>query len=317
MTISLGLHIFAKACCRWSADRERSCQNQTLILHIMPVVTTYPGVYIEEIPSGVHTITGVATSIAAFIGWAPKGATDVAELILSFSDYEREFTGLDSRSLLGYAVYHFFLNGGQQCYVIRVVASNADTSTLVLNDLSLRAKNPGGWANDYTIRIKARPAPDNDRFQLAVVFKASTPQEAVVESFENLSMSSADSRFVGSVVTEGSAIIEASVTGGSKPGDGDTPLADGADGDVLGPNDGGDFEAALLPGNGSGIDLLDHVDLFNILCIPGETNENVLPGIEKYCRDHRAMLHARCVESARWNRSECHRRISCRRATHR
>ena len=36
----------------------------------MPVALSYPGVYIEEVPSGVRTITGVATSIALFIGWA-------------------------------------------------------------------------------------------------------------------------------------------------------------------------------------------------------------------------------------------------------
>jgi phage tail sheath protein FI len=39
----------------------------------MPVTPTYPGVYIEEIPSGVRTITPVATSITAFIGSAPRG----------------------------------------------------------------------------------------------------------------------------------------------------------------------------------------------------------------------------------------------------
>jgi phage tail sheath protein FI len=38
----------------------------------MPV--TYPGVYIQEIPSGVRTITGVATSITAFIGPRIRGA---------------------------------------------------------------------------------------------------------------------------------------------------------------------------------------------------------------------------------------------------
>ena len=36
----------------------------------MPVAPTFPGVYIEEIPSGVRTITGVATAITAFIGRA-------------------------------------------------------------------------------------------------------------------------------------------------------------------------------------------------------------------------------------------------------
>jgi phage tail sheath protein FI len=264
----------------------------------MPVLTTYPGVYIEEIPSGVHTITGVAISIAAFIGWAPKGATDEAELILSFSDYEREFAGLDSRSLLGYAVYHFFLNGGQRCYVIRLAASNAVTAALALNDLSLEAKNPGEWANDYSIRIKARPAPDNDRFGLAVVYKAGSPDEAIPESFDNLSMNSADSRFVASVVSEDSAIVKATVTGATKPADGTTALAGGVDGDVLEPNDSGEFEAAINPGNGTGIDLLNQVDLFNILCIPGETNENALPAIQKYCRDHRAMLLVDCAEDA-------------------
>ena len=39
----------------------------------MPVTLTYPGVYIEEVPSGVRTITGVATSITAFIGRALRG----------------------------------------------------------------------------------------------------------------------------------------------------------------------------------------------------------------------------------------------------
>ena len=78
----------------------------------MPATLTYPGVYIEEIPSGVHTITGVATSIAAFIGWAPQGPTDRAVRVLSWADYQRQFGGLDSRSILGFSVNQFFANGG-------------------------------------------------------------------------------------------------------------------------------------------------------------------------------------------------------------
>lgn len=81
---------------------------------------TYPGVYIEELSSGVHTITGVATSIAAFAGWAPQGSTTEATLVESWADYQAEFGGLDARSLLGYAVNQFFANGGQQAYVIRL-----------------------------------------------------------------------------------------------------------------------------------------------------------------------------------------------------
>jgi hypothetical protein len=63
----------------------------------MPVALSYPGVYIEEVPSGVHTIRGVATSIALFIGWAPRGPVDSDEKspvrIFSLATYERIFGG--------------------------------------------------------------------------------------------------------------------------------------------------------------------------------------------------------------------------------
>ena len=98
----------------------------------MPVTPTYPGVYIEELPSGVHTITGVATSIAAFVGWAPQGPTDQATLVLSWADFQRQFGGLDSRSLLGYAVNQFFMNGGQQAYIIRLVDATAATASVTI-----------------------------------------------------------------------------------------------------------------------------------------------------------------------------------------
>ena len=39
----------------------------------MAVTPTYPGVYIEELPSAVHPITGVATSIGAFVGYTARG----------------------------------------------------------------------------------------------------------------------------------------------------------------------------------------------------------------------------------------------------
>ena len=82
----------------------------------MPATLTYPGVYIEEIPSGVRTITGVATSIAAFIGRASRGPTDADKdspvTINSFGDFERIFGGLWVGSSLGFAVRDFYLNGG-------------------------------------------------------------------------------------------------------------------------------------------------------------------------------------------------------------
>ena len=78
----------------------------------MPATLTYPGVYIEEISSGVHVITGVATSITAFIGRAKRGPVDSdAEspvTINSFGDFERIFGGIWPESTLGFAVRDFY-----------------------------------------------------------------------------------------------------------------------------------------------------------------------------------------------------------------
>ena len=86
----------------------------------MPVQPTYPGVYIEEVPSGVRTITGVATSITAFIGRALRGPTDESITINSNADFERTFGGLWADSTLGFAVRDFYLNGGSQAIIVRL-----------------------------------------------------------------------------------------------------------------------------------------------------------------------------------------------------
>src|SRR3982750_3203162 len=69
----------------------------------MPVAVSYPGVYIEEVPSGVRTVAGVATSIAAFIGRAGRGPANEPVRVQSFAEFERAFGGLWAASTLGYA----------------------------------------------------------------------------------------------------------------------------------------------------------------------------------------------------------------------
>src|SRR5690349_11678659 len=86
----------------------------------MPVLTTYPGVYVEELPSGIRTITSVATSITAFVGRALTGPVNEPTLIHSFSDYERAFGGLWQSSPVSYAVQQFYLNGGSEALIVRV-----------------------------------------------------------------------------------------------------------------------------------------------------------------------------------------------------
>jgi phage tail sheath protein FI len=286
----------------------------------MPVAVSYPGVYIEEIPSGVRTITGVATSITAFAGWASKGPTklpDAPGLVLSWQDFYRRYGGLDPRSLLGYAMSHFFANGGQQAYVIRLIAANAAPAVFAFAGiLTVTAENEGLWAKDYGIAIKNRSDPSNPtdthRFTLSVVYvKPGGNTETLVESFENLSVSKNDPRFAETVINNTSLFIKVAVDPAAAAPPADTPaptvanptpspkLAGGLDGDVLTPNNAA-FENALyqLPSGPGALNLLDRVDLFNLLCVPGETNVTFLAALEAYCRDHRAVLIADCPQDA-------------------
>jgi len=86
----------------------------------MPVQLSYPGVYVQEIPSGVRTITGVPTAITAFVGRAAKGPVDTATLITSYADYERTFGGLAPFSSMSFSVRDYFLNGGSTAVIVRL-----------------------------------------------------------------------------------------------------------------------------------------------------------------------------------------------------
>src|ERR1700675_701853 len=86
----------------------------------MPVSLSYPGVYIDEVRSGVRTITGVATSITAFVGRTLRGLVNDPRPLFSFAEFERAFGGLWDASPLSFAVQHYFQNGGSQALVVRV-----------------------------------------------------------------------------------------------------------------------------------------------------------------------------------------------------
>jgi phage tail sheath protein FI len=128
----------------------------------MPSALTYPGVYIEEIPSGVHTITGVATSITAFIGRAARGPTDKAVTINSYGDFERIFGGLWAGSLLGFAVRDFYLNGGAQAVIVRLFGPSKIRADLQKSAIDA-AKSVSAATNDAAndTLAKAKNAANN------------------------------------------------------------------------------------------------------------------------------------------------------------
>ena len=87
----------------------------------MPDSPSYPGVYIDEIPSGARDITSVATSITAFLGRALRGPVNEPTRVRSFAEFERSFGGLWQSSTMSYAVQHYFLNGGTDALIVRLV----------------------------------------------------------------------------------------------------------------------------------------------------------------------------------------------------
>lgn len=275
----------------------------------MPITPTYPGVYIEEIPSGVRTITGVATSITAFIGRALRGPVTDPVTINNFGDFERIFGGLWSESTLSYAVRDFFLNGGSQAIIVRIHNSAQPATITVPTGLNLRAKNPGTWGERLRVRIEynTRNPSDTSLYNLRVRDTGT----GVEERFLNISTGTTAIRSLDKVLAQESTLIE--VVGappGSRPTEstaatpGTDPFADNAPANsyVQAGTDGDDGTAltdAQYQGSRSaktGIYQLLKTDLFNLLCIPPISRSQdvgvstTLTDALALCQERRAML---------------------------
>lgn len=92
----------------------------------MAATFTAPGVYIQEIPSGNRTITGVSTSLTAFVGPTLRGPTNTPTRVNSWAEFQRSFGGLWASSTMTQAVRHYFLNGGAEALIVRVVNASAN-----------------------------------------------------------------------------------------------------------------------------------------------------------------------------------------------
>jgi phage tail sheath protein FI len=194
----------------------------------MPLQPTYPGVYIEEIPSGVRTIAGISTSIAAFIDYFRRGPMNRAVRIFSFGDFEREFGGLDALSEASYSIQQFFLNGGSQAYVVRVAGGAATSASVAIGAatgaatvLTLAANNEGTWGNSIRARIDHNTVQPNE-FNLSVAEYDASGLVLRQEKFLNLSIDAASPRrnFAGTVLNDantGSKIVQVIATSGTNP----------------------------------------------------------------------------------------------------
>lgn len=193
----------------------------------MPSTLTYPGVYIEEIPSGVRTIAGVATSVAAFMGYFTRGPMNEAKKIYSFADFEREYGGLDSESEASYAIQQFFLNGGTEAWVIRCAKEGtAVAAAIELEDsasgsgatslLLATAASEGSWGNNLRIDVDYGTTDPSSTFNIIVSevsIESGKLQVVTSETHRNLTLGESDSKYAVDVVNDGSDLIQLALVG--------------------------------------------------------------------------------------------------------
>jgi uncharacterized protein len=282
----------------------------------MPGTYTYPGIYLEEIPSGVRTISGVSTSDTAFIDVFAQGPTNRAVRVTSFEDFERRFGGLDSRSEGSYAIQQYYGNGGSIAWVVRI-AIGADPATATHGSagsyisgvissgaagdaLEVSAANPGEWGNrlefgidhNGTEQVAGQPIAFN-----LVVRERRNRRITRSEVFRNVNNSDTTSaRFVSTVVNGISSLIavrslsfgllpaathpDAIAAAGDVDAAGFVPLLDGTDGVMPTPATGGpaQWNAQAPDAMVDGMRLLERIapDIFNLMCIPAATTLNDL-----------------------------------------
>ncbi len=156
----------------------------------MPVNVTYPGIYIEELPSSTHTIVAAPTSVTVFIGYPHPLQTPPANFntpieLFSFTDYQTNFGGFFQSDVfaadeaagffsdLANAVNQFFLNGGGIAWVVGLPAgpfvggptvqigsfTYAAGETLLLGPLTFTARQVTDTNHVLTIKLTVPPPP--------------------------------------------------------------------------------------------------------------------------------------------------------------
>ena len=187
----------------------------------MPTLS-YPGVYVQEIPSGVRPIEIASTSTAAFVGLAEMGPDDEARRVTSWTEFQRYYGSFIAESYLAESVFQFFNNGGRQCYIVRVTRSDATTANATIqnrastpvNGMTISAKSKGSWGNYLYLQIEDGSTDPHNEFKISVRIQEEVdvvPEEfaniAPVEVHDDLSPDPNAPNFVGDVLSRNSKLI--------------------------------------------------------------------------------------------------------------
>lgn len=187
---------------------------------------TAPGVYIDEVSSGVRPIEVAGTSTAAFFGVAERGTIGEVKKIFNFTEFQKEYGHfLTDGHYLAHGVYQFFNNGGGACYIGRV-ARGAETAEVTVLDradtpqdsLTFSASSAGAWGNSTMVIVDSTEAEDpNNQFNVEVYQDPTDPDDepVLLETFENLSMNPDDTNYVETAINNASQYLQVAINEGN------------------------------------------------------------------------------------------------------
>lgn len=186
----------------------------------MPVSPSWPGVYVQEVPSGVRTIAGVSTSVALFIGYTKSGPIDEPTRIFSFTDYVRAYGDDTTAGDMTQQVKLAFLNGLTDAYVLRVAEGTVHASiTLLAEDgtdvLTLTAASPGIDGNNIRAAVTYDGNDPEGTFNLTLFRWVAQPNGLIaaqeLESWSGLSMDPSSGSYVETFINSNSKLVTAAV----------------------------------------------------------------------------------------------------------
>jgi phage tail sheath protein FI len=129
-----------------------------------------PGVYVEEVESGIRVIAPVSTSMVGIIGMTERGPLK-PRFIDSLGKFESFYGGHILESYTAYAVKGIFENGGNHCYISRVVRDGAMTASIdTISPLLVKAIGPGEWGNRVAVRIEPASSGEASLFKFVVAY---------------------------------------------------------------------------------------------------------------------------------------------------
>jgi uncharacterized protein len=205
------------------------------------MATTYlsPGVYVEEVPSGARPLEGVGTAVAAFVGLAEDGPFNEPTLVSNWTKFTDTFGGFVPGSYLAQSVYGYFMNGGGNCYVVRIGQNGSGNGSpkssrrkelpagpqAVLGRIRVAALDPASQPGEISVEIAEAGGEEPTEEMFKIVVKQSGQ---VVEDFDRVTLSRGKTN-VATVVNSASKLIRIEEVSGAaleKPDFGETALSE-------------------------------------------------------------------------------------------